>query len=319
MNNLIKRYVSEVVRHLGEKDRKDVSLELESSILDMLPPDYSEEEVTEVLNSMGDPAKLADTYRSRTRYLIGPDNFDLYLYVLKLVATILASVTVTISLITMFFTSEPTIAAIITSIITNTASSLSGAFLWVTITFALIDYFKVKTKEESWSVKDLPEQMASESLEIKKSESIADIIASAVFIAILTGILYRNPDMFAIFIKGQKAIPIFQANLIKPYILIMAILMAFSLLRGIAKLQVGRWTAKLLAASTILDITVTVFLIHVLNRQDLANPGFIDFIPSAMGSWDRITTLASIFLVAITFLGAGGTIFKVLRNSRKNL
>lgn len=319
MNNLIKRYVSEVVRHLGEKDRKDVSLELESSILDMLPPDYSDEEVTDVLNSMGDPAKLADTYRSRTRYLIGPDNFDLYLYVLKLVATVLASVTVTISLITMFFTSEPTIAAIITSIFTNTASALSGAFLWVTITFALIDYFKVKTKEESWSVKDLPEQTASESLEIKKSESIADIIASAVFIAILTGILYRNPDVFAIFIKGQKTIPMFQANLIRPYILVMAILMAFSLLRGIAKIQIGRWTAKLLAASTILDITVTLFLIYVLNRQDLVNPGFIDFIPSAMGSWDRLATLASIFLVAITFLGAGGTIFKVLRNSRKNL
>ncbi|AEV29613.1 hypothetical protein SpiGrapes_1818 [Sphaerochaeta pleomorpha str. Grapes] len=319
MNNLIKRYVSEVVRHLSEKDRKEVSLELESSILDMLPPDYSEADVAEVLNSMGDPGKLADTYRSRTRYLIGPDNFDLYLYVLKLVATVLASVTITISLITMFFNSEPTIASIITSIITNTASALSGAFLWVTITFALIDYFQVKTKNDSWSVKDLPERMATESLEIKKSESIADIIASAVFIAILTGILYRNPEVFAVFINGQKTIPMFQADLIRPYILIMAILMAFSMVRGIAKIQIGQWTAKLLAASTVLDITVTIFLIYVLNRHDLVNPAFIDFIPKEMGSYDRLTTLASIFLVAITLLGAGGTILKVLRNSKKEI
>jgi hypothetical protein len=317
MNDLIKRYVAEVVRHLSEKDRKEIALELESNIMDMLGTDSSEEEVIEILNAMGDPTKLADTYRSRVRYLIGPDNFDLYLYVLKLVATVLASVTVVISLVTLFLTSEPTIVSITTSIFSNILNSLSGAFLWVTLTFALIDYFKVKTKEETWSVKDLPEKTMTESLEIKKSESIADIIASAVFIAILGGILYRDPDLFSIWISGQKAIPMFQSELIKPYILVMVALMALSLLRGIAKLQIGRWTARFLAASTALDFTVTAFLIYVLSRHDLANPAFIDLIPKAMGSWNHITTLASIVLVAITVLGAGTNIFKVIRKGKR--
>jgi hypothetical protein len=319
MNKLISRYVAEVVRHLPEKDRKEIARELESNILDMLPPVYSEEEEETLLNGMGDPAKLADTYRTKGRYLIGPDNFDLYIFVLKLVATILTSVTVIISLVTLFISSDPSIVTILTSILTNIASSLSGAFLWVTITFALIDYFNVKTKEGSWSVKDLPQDSKTESLVIKKSESIADIVAAAVFIAILAGLFYRNPDLFAVFILGQKAIPIFQASLIRPFIMVMIVLMSLSLLRGVAKIQIGKWTPRLLAASAVLDITTTVFLIYVINRQDLVNPDFINFLPKEIGSWSRLTALASIFLVLVTLVGVGGTIFKAVRNSRKGI
>jgi hypothetical protein len=319
MNKLISRYVSEVVRHLPEKDRKEIARELESNILDMLPPVYSEEEEETLLNGMGDPAKLADTYRTKGRYLIGPDNFDLYIFVLKLVATILTSVTVIISLVTLFISSDPSIVTILTSILTNIASSLSGAFLWVTITFALIDYFNVKTKEGSWSVKDLPQDSKTESLVIKKSESIADIVAAAVFIAFLAGLLYRNPDLFAVYISGQKAIPMFQASFIRPYIIIMTVLMSFSLLRGVAKLQIGRWTPKLLAASAILDITTTLFLIYAINRPNLMNPDFLDLLPKGIGSWGRITTLASIFLVVVTLVGVGGTILKTVRNNRKGM
>jgi hypothetical protein len=319
MNNLISRYVSEVVRHLPEKDRKEIARELESNILDMLPPVYSEEEEETVLNEMGDPARLADTYRTRGRYLIGPDNFDLYILVLKLVAIILTSVTVTISLVTLFISSDPSIVTILISILTNIASSLSGAFLWVTITFALIDYFNIKTKEGSWSVKDLPQDSETESLVIKKSESIADIVATSVFIAILAGLFYRTPDLFAVYILGQKAIPIFQASLIRPFIMIMIVLMALSLLRGVAKIQIGKWTPKLLAASAVHDITTTVFLIYVINRQDLVNPDFIAFLPKEMISWSRITVLVSIFLVIFTFLGIGGTIFKAKRNTQKGV
>ena len=63
--NLIDKYIQEVTRRLPEKNRKDIALELRSTIEDMLPKQYSEEEVKEVLKELGNPAILANGYNDR--------------------------------------------------------------------------------------------------------------------------------------------------------------------------------------------------------------------------------------------------------------
>ena len=47
--NLIEVYIQEVTRRLPEKSREDIALELRSTIEDMLPDDYNEEDVKLVL------------------------------------------------------------------------------------------------------------------------------------------------------------------------------------------------------------------------------------------------------------------------------
>src|SRR5574344_277501 len=78
MKNLIDRYVFDVVRRLPEGERGDVERELRANIRDMLPEDSQEAETVRVLESLGDPRKLAEQYRANPRYLISPAMFEQY-------------------------------------------------------------------------------------------------------------------------------------------------------------------------------------------------------------------------------------------------
>ena len=76
--DLIEVYILEVTRRLPEKSRKDIALELRSTIEDMLPDHYAEEDVKKALEKLGNPATLASGYRDRPMHLIGPRYYDLY-------------------------------------------------------------------------------------------------------------------------------------------------------------------------------------------------------------------------------------------------
>ena len=87
-NNLIERYLYDVVRRLPEKQRKDIEEELRTLIEDMLeerPGDGGAEEVEAVLSELGDPAKLAMKYRGEEAHLIGGEYYPIYCQILKLV------------------------------------------------------------------------------------------------------------------------------------------------------------------------------------------------------------------------------------------
>lgn len=100
--NLLEVYIQEVTRRLGEKNREDIALELRSTIEDMLPDDYGEEDVKKVLEKLGSPVKLASGYRDQPMYLIGPRYFDVYVTLLKMILPI-ATVISLISVITVYF------------------------------------------------------------------------------------------------------------------------------------------------------------------------------------------------------------------------
>lgn len=82
--SLIDMYVHEVAKRLPEKNREDITLELRSTIEDMLPDDYNEEDVKSVLKKLGSPVSLANGYLDRPMHLIGPRYFDVYTTLLKI-------------------------------------------------------------------------------------------------------------------------------------------------------------------------------------------------------------------------------------------
>jgi hypothetical protein len=89
---MIERYVFEVARRLPEKEREDVKRELTANIMDMLSDNPSDEEIADVLNELGDPAKLSEKYRQHPRYLISPAMFETYLRTIKIVLPIAGGV-----------------------------------------------------------------------------------------------------------------------------------------------------------------------------------------------------------------------------------
>ena len=93
---LINRYIYQVVRRLPRDQRGEVSLELQELIGDMLEAGAS---VEEVLSKLGDPAKFAEKYQDRSHCLIGPEYYDNYLWLLRIVLTCVIATVVIVSVI----------------------------------------------------------------------------------------------------------------------------------------------------------------------------------------------------------------------------
>lgn len=81
---LIDLYLQEVKSNLYMENKKAILVEISDTIYEQLEGDLSIENVSSVLNQMGDPRLVANNYNTTKKYLIGPDIFDSYLYALIL-------------------------------------------------------------------------------------------------------------------------------------------------------------------------------------------------------------------------------------------
>ncbi len=316
MTDLINRYVSETIRHLPQKDREDVGLELKANILDMLGPTYTDEQVEQVLLSLGNPALLAQQYSKTSRYLIGPANFDLYIMVLKIVCIVVTIVTTTLKLVPLFFSSQSiSILSMLGSVVMGIFSGISASFLYVTITFAILDYFKVKADTREWTLKDLQCIDDIGNLEIKRRDILADLIGMTVFFILLL-VFYSSPDLVAVYRKGYDPVPIFHAELVRPYVLFWMVSNLFGLGVCLAKLLQGRWNYLLLGLSVTSDLVATLFFVFLITRFSVINPEFASFFRNGMASWMGIAKAASVALVILTLLGIGDDLHTVLHRSK---
>ncbi|MDF2674744.1 MAG: hypothetical protein K0R09_3012, partial [Clostridiales bacterium] len=141
----IDRYVLAVAERLPEDIREDIKNELYTNIEDMLPENPLEDDIRIVLEKLGDPVKLANEYRGTKRYLIGPDMYDSYISVLKLVTGIVAIVFVIVSLLKAAVNppaSEGLIGMSIDILANTIGAVIEGAiqgFMWVTLVFVILE------------------------------------------------------------------------------------------------------------------------------------------------------------------------------------
>ncbi len=104
--NLIEIYISEVIKYLPPTEREDVKKELYAHVLSMLDEEYDEEDIKKVLSELGDPMNLADEYRNKKRYLIGPQYYHSYIKILKILIPIMAVVAVLIFFLDYIFANQ---------------------------------------------------------------------------------------------------------------------------------------------------------------------------------------------------------------------
>ena len=101
--DLVQNYINEVTEKLPEDIRESVSEELDRKIQTMLPDNATENDIREVLSKLGSTTKFTTEYGNGKRYLIGPNIYDSYISVLKLVVSIVAVVFACISLVVEVF------------------------------------------------------------------------------------------------------------------------------------------------------------------------------------------------------------------------
>lgn len=329
--NYIDRYIYAVAEQLPEKMRADVEKELRADIEDMLPENATEEDILNVLTSLGDPKELANRYQPKMRYLISPAVFDDYLATLKLVAVIFATVAAFIGFISNIVEYSAVTpvkdltVTIISDMIAGVFSGLSAAFLWVTVIFAAIDYsrFKKGVKKETWSPKDLPKIPAAPAARIAKSDAVVEILFSIIFMVIF--VFY--PHLIGWFTEGdhlQDSIPLFSDSVLSRFIPVIILLTVLTVTIAIFKLVYNRWNYLMAGLNGADKLLKLIFIIVFLNYPGTFNTGFLSRMAdklaldySAISSdWYRGIQLFIIIVVIASFAGILKGFLKAYKNQK---
>ncbi len=282
--NWIERYLEAVAERLPEDTREDVKKELRANIEDMLPDTPTEEDIRNVLGKLGNPARLANEYRQTKRYLIGPNLYDNYISVLKLVIGIAAIVFAFIGILENISNPLENISADSISFITNAiigviSAVIDGAvqaFLWVTVVFAILDRSGLGEGNSSflkkdWSVDDL----FKSAIPAKSRISRAEIVVEMVFTIIFAAILIFQPQLFGWYEKGSSGmmliLPVFNLDRLQSYVAVIILLTAANFILSIYKLIVSRWNLPLAIANTINNIASSIFVFVMFSDRSIIN------------------------------------------------
>lgn len=317
---MVDRYIYAVTKRLPQEQKDDIEKELRGLIEDMLSERCGEEEpektdIEKVLMELGEPSSLADKYRDTKRYLIGPEFFDIYIFVLKIVLGAVA-LGVLIASIAKFFVEPPSnVAQGISEMVSNVVPASFSSFTWVTIIFAVNERIRLnrnaRVDTNHWRPSDLPEVPTDRSI-IKRSEPIVGIIFSVIFII---GFNFADKLFGAYYFENGKlasVVPIFDPEGLKRFLPLITVLFSAAILKEILKLIIGRWTMLLGIINAALNTMSLVACAVIFANPDIWNASFVNEIfakgmaqegavESVRNMW-RIFTRSFIYIIAFGFI-----------------
>ncbi|HSI67842.1 MAG TPA: hypothetical protein VK947_10525 [Planococcus sp. (in: firmicutes)] len=323
--NLIDRYINEVVRRLPAKEREDIGRELWSTMEDMLPAGYSEQEERQLLMKFGDPAVLAAKYRTQPKHFIGPRLFDLYLTLLKIIIPIVVTVVVVILIITTIFSSagEASVVSVIVGLIGDAISAaievVVNVFFWITAVFVIIEWVdrtnreagkpSIEFPEKEWTPddlkanKDIPKRKA-----IPRSEPAFDLIWIAIWLSI-----YFNADKFVgIYEGGSNGIemltPVFNQSVLLSYWPLVLLVVILQVVMDIWKWMRRRWGIKLATFNLVVNALSVLTIILIFRNPEIFAAGFLAWLEDLFGSLSTMNWVVGGILIVIAFFAAIDTI-----------
>ncbi|NLL77735.1 MAG: hypothetical protein GX235_10910 [Clostridiales bacterium] len=341
-NELIERYLYDVIRRLPEKQREDIEQELRTLIEDMIEEraesgEYSREECERyVLNELGNPVKLAKSYRGGEDSLISGEYYDEYCFILKIIL-ICAGVGIIVSNI-----ASTVIHAVDAEVITNgtwremfdVGISLPAVLLQIfgtiTLIFAIMQRYNVKinVEEEEWSVEKLP-QIPYKKAIISRGESAVGIVFGILVILLFT---YRPQLMGAWIKRGDSivSIPLFNLPIWGKVLPFFIISVTAGIISDFVKLVAGRYNYRVMITTIVMDILGFVMTFIFIKMFPIWNENFIpelqretERVISAKGdilTYFNTDTFANGILLLILFcflLDIGTTVYYTVRYGNK--
>ncbi|MFC7686023.1 hypothetical protein [Ureibacillus sp. GCM10028918] len=287
--NLIEVYIYEVTRRLPVKNREDIGLELKSTIEDMLPDKYTEEDVENVLLELGNPAVLASGYNERPMHLIGPKYFDIYISLLKMIVPI-AAVIAFIVVLTEYivgFDNGDTVLNVGLMVLGEGIWSIINVFIqvffWLTLTFAILeradhskdDYPRTMSLNK-WTPEDLKN---IPSIPKERVVSKGYVFGSLLWTSIW-GTIYFNADhlagVYGNFGNGLEFImPALNQDVLNSFwpviILVLGLEVSFALFLFIK----NQWTKRAAILNTVREIVGIIVLVFLITHSNFFNPEFL--------------------------------------------
>ena len=286
--NLIDIYIYEVTKWLPEKSKEEISKELRGNIEDMLPNDYNEEDVKNVLNSLGDPRVLAANYSGNKRYIIGPVFYDSYIRVLFITMGVMAGIVLLVQLIgniTDFSNSSSVVSSIINIFTDSVIGIIQGAFqvfTWVTLTFIFMEKVVNSTNsiplvKQKWTTDQLTRRtIQKQKYQIPKSEAIFGFIWTTIWIVVL--LFSQHLLGWYETVDGELVLKasLFNQSVLKTYIPLLAALAILEFTLAGLKYLIGKWTYYTAVFYTIQSTFVIAILYKMLFDSNLYNSDFIN-------------------------------------------
>lgn len=288
--DLMERYIYEVVGRLPKSQRQEIGMELEELIGDMYEAEGSQKSMEEILRELGDPEEFAKQYRDDSKYLISPEYYDDYSWLIQIVMGCIGLSAVVSFLVQLIFGQKGLGHAF-----GEALGTLVGGGIWgfgiVTLIFAVIERKRVKIsirrnwtpagvmKEAGEYIKEwLPQQMPP--IPDKKSRiSRGDCIASIVFIVIFSLLLILFPTFVGMAIstnKGGQMSVVSPFNMEYWYVILPLILvsLALALTDEINKLIAGHYCLRVMLVSLLTGAVQMVIAFILLKGIPFWNPDF---------------------------------------------
>lgn len=312
---MIDRYIYAVTQKLPQAQRKDIANELRGLIEDMLEERVGSDslkasDVEEVLLELGSPRELADKYRGAKKYLIGPELFDTYILVLKIVLIVVGA-SIGVGFLIQTILNPVSILDHFIDMIVSLVTGLPIAFGWTTYSFAMGELVGIKQRDlqtQEWKPSDLP-PIPDEKRQIKRGESIFGIVIYAIIIVFLA----FSSEYFGIWVFHDEfsgVVPFLNEQSYVSYLLFIIVIFGFGIIKECLKLISGKWTYKLAIYTTILNAVSLLAILFMVSGPDFWNPEFISELVEAgvitVGSeafdtitkvWDQITFWIFILLI----------------------
>ena len=308
MDNLIERYVYDVIRRLPEKERDEVSKELKSNIYDMLPDSAGQNEIKSILYELGPPVSLAEKYRQKPRYLISPSIYDDYVRALKWILPMVGVIVLVIGMILGIIDTIQYDARDLSYMIRNIlskgislgVSAVFQALFWTTAGFVIAERTSAKagkSKEQEWKIEDLPEMPPDGKGRIPLSDSIPELAVTVVFsaaaILLCLGIF---PVAFIIQDGDIQVQSLFSPEFLAGCIPAIVIMALFGILECISKIKYRQWTPLVCGAVIVSNVISTAIMVYLINRPGLFSTEFTAFVQGF--DWGGFDLLR--------FIGTGG-------------
>ncbi|MDX8044518.1 hypothetical protein SH601_00835 [Gracilibacillus sp. S3-1-1] len=277
---MIDRYIYAVTQKLPLAQRDDIAEELRGLIEDMLEERVQEKEITNhdieaVLTELGDPRKLAHKYSGTNNYIIGPELFDSYMLILKIILSV-TFVSITLSFVIQSILNPINILDHFIEFIVGIVIALPQVIGWTTLGFGLAEYFgKVKEKDlqSEWKPADLA-PIPDEKKQIKRYEPIIGIIFSLLLLILFV----FSQDYLGIWIFDDGftgIVPFFHDETYHTSLLFLLLIVGLGITKESLKFVYGKWTNRLAIFTTIINALSVATIMVMVSRDTFWNPHFL--------------------------------------------
>lgn len=331
--NLIEIYIHEVTRRLPEKNREDIALELQSTIEDMLPDEPTQEDVKAVLEKLGNPVNLANGYRDRPMYLIGPRYYDVYVTLLKMFFPIAAAVSFII-VIAQFFIGYSGNEAVMDVVLNLVGKGISKVievgiqvFFWLTLVFVVMERVD-KGKDDQPLTSSLKKWTPDDLKNIpyipkKKAISNLEVFACFMWTAIAGTVYFYADHLIGVYEGGngvlEFVIPAFNQEVLLRFWPIVVLIIGFEIALTLYKFIKGRWTKRMALYTAVLQLIQTIVFIVVIVTPNILNPKFLSYMGDLFNTTnDQFKTWIIGGSIFIFVFAAVYNIYDAFRNASKS-